>query len=195
MALHHEADRPSGGTGPHLACGKVDRRTSSSSKEIRIMSLPAGVTPRQSSRQQREAEVPFRIARVLRLIAALGLTAEESARVTRGAKANEHSEIFGPCCCGSEHLTEREVSVLCLIAAGHSNAEIAKSLHISGHTVDRHVTEMLRRSDVPNRAALVARAYSLGVLRTADWPPRQSGRRCLRQLPQDRAGRTQRPAD
>jgi DNA-binding CsgD family transcriptional regulator len=37
--------------------------------------------------------------------------------------------------------------VLRLIATGLSNAEIAKSLHISGHTVDRHVTEMLRRID------------------------------------------------
>jgi DNA-binding CsgD family transcriptional regulator len=158
------------------------------------MSFPAGVAPRQPPHRQRETTVPFRIARVLTLIAALGLTAEESARGTRGVDGNGLSGIFGPCCCGSEHLTEREISVLCLIAAGHSNAEIAKSLHISGHTVDRHVTEMLRRSDVPNRAALVARAYSLGILRTADWPPRQSGRRCLRQLPQDRAGQTQRPA-
>jgi len=146
------------------------------------MSFPAGIAPRQSSRRQRETRVPFRIASVLTLIAVLGLTADESARDTRGVDVNGHPEIFGPCCCGSEHLTEREISVLRLIATGLSNAEIAKSLHISGHTVDRHVTEMLRRIDVPNRAALVARAYSFGVLCTTDWPPRLSGRRCLRQL-------------
>jgi hypothetical protein len=51
-------------------------------REIPIMSFPAGIAPRQSSRRQRETRVPFRIASVLTLIAVLGLTADESARYT-----------------------------------------------------------------------------------------------------------------
>jgi DNA-binding NarL/FixJ family response regulator len=84
------------------------------------------------------------------------------------------------CCCGEfDHLTERETVVLCLVAAGLSNAEISRRLHLSTHTIDRHLANMLRRTGAQNRAGLVARAYHAGVLVTGSWPPRQSGRRCL----------------
>jgi hypothetical protein len=50
---------------------------------------------------------------------------------------------------------------------------------VSAHTVDRHVTQMLRRSGARNRAGLVSAAFRAGVL-IADqyilWP---TGRRCL----------------
>ena len=84
-----------------------------------------------------------------------------------------------PCCCGFDHLTERETMVLCLVAAGLSNAEISARLHLSTHTIDRHLANMLRRSGAPNRAGLVARAYHAGVLVAGSWPPRTSARRCL----------------
>jgi DNA-binding NarL/FixJ family response regulator len=83
------------------------------------------------------------------------------------------------CCCEFDHLTERETVVLCLVAAGLSNAQISTRLHLSTHTIDRHLANMLRRSRAHNRAGLVARAYHVGVLVTGSWPPRQSGRRCL----------------
>jgi Bacterial regulatory proteins, luxR family len=64
---------------------------------------------------------------------------------------------------------------------GLSNTQISEDLHLSSHTIDRHLGDMLRRSNADNRAALVARAYYAGVLVTDTWPPAQSGRRCLPQ--------------
>jgi len=83
------------------------------------------------------------------------------------------------CCCHTEHFTDRELDVLCQIAAGLTNDEVATSMNISGHTVAGHLRMMLNRSKAHNRAELVARAYAVGVLLTYTWPPLRSGRRCL----------------
>jgi DNA-binding NarL/FixJ family response regulator len=56
-------------------------------------------------------------------------------------------------------LTEREVEVLCLVAAGHTNKEIAASLHLSAKTVSRHLTNIFTKIDVPSRAAATAFAF------------------------------------
>lgn len=91
-----------------------------------------------------------------------------------------HSDTPGrQCCCESEHFTQVELDVLCLLAEGFSNAEIAASMHVSTHTVDRHMTQMLRRSGARNRAGLVALAFRAGILIADDSPLRLSGRRCL----------------
>jgi DNA-binding NarL/FixJ family response regulator len=92
---------------------------------------------------------------------------------------SEASEAGRPCCCQAEHFTETEIKVLCLVADGLSNSEIAQSMNISSHTVDRHVTQMLRRSGARNRAGLVSLAFRLGVLITDEYALRPSGRRCL----------------
>jgi DNA-binding CsgD family transcriptional regulator len=38
--------------------------------------------------------------------------------------------------------------------------------------VNYHLTRLSDRFGVPNRTALVARAYSLGLLDPGSWPPR-----------------------
>lgn len=48
-------------------------------------------------------------------------------------------------------LTERELQVLSLVAAGKENAEIADSLVISQHTVKNHVSSILAKLEVENR--------------------------------------------
>jgi DNA-binding CsgD family transcriptional regulator len=83
------------------------------------------------------------------------------------------------CCCGNEHLTEREVDVAALVAAGDSNAEIAKRLNVSIHTVVRHMTAMLRKTGEVRRAGLVTRMYRDGILAVGDDGPAPTGRRCL----------------
>jgi DNA-binding CsgD family transcriptional regulator len=56
-------------------------------------------------------------------------------------------------------LTAREVEVLRLLASGQTNAEIAGTLVISVHTVERHLANAYRKIGVRNRAE--AAAYTL----------------------------------
>jgi DNA-binding CsgD family transcriptional regulator len=56
-------------------------------------------------------------------------------------------------------LTARELRVLRLIAAGHTNKAIAAELCLSERTIDRHVSNILNKLDVPSRAAATAYAY------------------------------------
>lgn len=60
-------------------------------------------------------------------------------------------------------LTKREREVLCCMAMGMSNSEIAKSLHIAIATAKVHVARILLKLDVSNRtkAALIANSKTL----------------------------------
>ncbi|MFF3326235.1 response regulator transcription factor [Streptomyces sp. NPDC002889] len=60
-------------------------------------------------------------------------------------------------------LTEREVQVLRLVAAGRTNRSIASELVISEHTVARHLSNIFAKLDVSSRAAATAYAYSHGL--------------------------------
>ena len=56
-------------------------------------------------------------------------------------------------------LTEREIDVLRLISRGYSNAEIGKELFISDTTVKTHVTRVLQKLEVRDRAQAIVLAY------------------------------------
>lgn len=58
------------------------------------------------------------------------------------------------------------------LAAGLSTQQLASRLGLSSHGVEYHVSSMLRKLKAPNRSALVARAYALGILVPNCWPPR-----------------------
>jgi len=53
-------------------------------------------------------------------------------------------------------LTPRQREVIVLIAKGAADKEIARSLGITTATAQKHVTNLLKRLNVPNRAAAVA---------------------------------------
>jgi DNA-binding NarL/FixJ family response regulator len=59
----------------------------------------------------------------------------------------------------SSGLTARELQVLRLVAAGKTNRTIAADLFISERTVERHVSNIFTKLDLPSRAAATAYAY------------------------------------
>ena len=58
-----------------------------------------------------------------------------------------------------QSLTAREMDVFRLIAAGLSNAEIGRELFISDTTVKTHVTRLLQKLAVRDRAQAIVLAY------------------------------------
>lgn len=61
-------------------------------------------------------------------------------------------------------LTRRELQVLRLVAAGKTNKVIGAELSLSERTIDRHVSNIFRKLNVPSRAAATARAYDRDLL-------------------------------
>lgn len=61
-------------------------------------------------------------------------------------------------------LTTREYEVLCLVASGCSNAEIAERLFLSVSTIKTHVSNLLVKLDVKNRTQAAEKANRLRLM-------------------------------
>jgi DNA-binding NarL/FixJ family response regulator len=61
-------------------------------------------------------------------------------------------------------LTEREKEVLTLVAAGHSNDEIASLLFVSPATAKTHVSRAMSKMGARDRAQMVVMAYETGLV-------------------------------
>lgn len=59
-------------------------------------------------------------------------------------------------------LSDRELQVIELVAAGLTNQEIAEKLDISKRTVDNHISNILTKTETENRVALVRWALQWG---------------------------------
>jgi DNA-binding NarL/FixJ family response regulator len=67
-----------------------------------------------------------------------------------------------------ETLTTREMEVFGLITRGLSNAEIGRELFISDTTVKTHVTRLLQKLNLRDRAQAIVLAYQTGLFETSD---------------------------
>ena len=145
----------------------------------------------ETARQQwARLELPFELARtraeLARLFApdepevaadharrALALFEELGATVDADAMAELLRTLGAPPPAGARSrgvLTGREQEVLRLLAAGLSNPEIAGRLHISRKTASHHVSRILAKLNLRNRAAAAAYAVSTGgPLRDTEW--------------------------
>jgi ATP/maltotriose-dependent transcriptional regulator MalT len=132
----------------------------------------ASTALRQACDIWRQLEMPYEEARTCLLIASLcercgdhdgqRLELENArrlftqltgdARVTRLGDTRRTSQRTG-------HLTDREVQVVRLVAAGKSNRAIATELFISEKTVARHVSNIFDKLGVSSRAAATAWVY------------------------------------
>lgn len=61
-------------------------------------------------------------------------------------------------------LSSREMEVLQLMAAGHSNQEIADQLFLSLSTIKTHVSNLYFKMDVTRRTQAVEKAIRLGII-------------------------------
>jgi DNA-binding NarL/FixJ family response regulator len=61
-------------------------------------------------------------------------------------------------------LTDREVTVLELLAAGQANKEIARALDVSPNTVKTHVANLFQKLDVERRTQAIQKARELRIL-------------------------------
>lgn len=128
----------------------------------------------RAATQWAELETPYEQARA-RLLAALACrelgdadsahfeadAARQTFRRLGAAPDLQHMErLFpDPDTAAAGPLTSRQIEVLGLVAAGHPNRVIADQLHISEHTVRRHLQNIFNQIGVTSRTAAAAYAY------------------------------------
>jgi ATP/maltotriose-dependent transcriptional regulator MalT len=132
------------------------------------------VALRRAWQAWQELDAPYEGARVRELVglacralgdgdaAALELDAARAVLAELGARPDlaRIEPLTGRVASGEAHgLTERELEVLRLVAAGKSNREIASELVISEHTVARHLQNIFAKLGVSSRTAASAFAF------------------------------------
>lgn len=120
----------------------------------------------------RDLSVEFYIGLVAVLFTALGIWVGLKLTRDRNASAETSPQAASPAVSLEElperlsrfSISEREYEVLQLIAAGHSNQEIADQLYISLNTVKSHSSNLFSKLDVRRRTQAVQKAKELGII-------------------------------
>lgn len=66
--------------------------------------------------------------------------------------------------CASLGVSDRELEVLELLAAGRSNKEIAHQLAVSPNTIKTHVANLFEKLEAKRRTQAISRARELGII-------------------------------
>lgn len=104
----------------------------------------------------RQIDVRKRLELLVRdfVVTGTGLAAEQAATLISSTRAPARET----------ELSEREVSVLRLLAKGATTSAVAEQLHISRTTVNNHVQHILRKLDVHTRLEAIRRAEHAGLI-------------------------------
>jgi DNA-binding CsgD family transcriptional regulator len=137
-------------------CGRVGFRPETAITRMQLAELLIGVSP--GDRVQAYEHLDFAISEfeVMKMVPYLerALQLRGRRRPPPQPKAPEYPDA----------LSEREVEVLRLIAAGRSNQQIAEDLMISPHTVVRHVSNIFAKAGVSNRVEAATYAQRHGLI-------------------------------
>lgn len=104
-----------------------------------------------------------RLTSAIRTVAAGG-TCIEPVITERIMRALEKSNVAFDSAELPESLTDREKTILRLLAGGYSNKEISELLDISDGTVKNHISSVLAKLGVRDRTRAVLKAIDLGVI-------------------------------
>ena len=142
----------------------------------------AAIDPlRRALRVWKEAAAPYIVARIRLLLARacrdvgdddaaaveldlarqtfVELGAAPDVRAADAAASAPAGVAAGARASNAHRLSRRELEVLRLVATGKTNKAIARELHLSEKTVDRHVSNIFVKANVASRAAATAYAY------------------------------------
>jgi ATP/maltotriose-dependent transcriptional regulator MalT len=127
---------------------------------------------RQTCEFWRKTEAPYHTARTRELVglACRALSDEDGAELELEAAKATFDELGAAPDLGriasylkgsvrSHGLTNRELQVLRLVAAGKTNKAIACELFVSRRTIDRHISNLFGKLDVASRAAATSYAH------------------------------------
>jgi DNA-binding NarL/FixJ family response regulator len=108
-----------------------------------------------------------RLTEAIRMVAAgvficeTGVMRRMLTRLTQWASYDGESD-------GRGELSDREVEVLCLVAEGRSNKEIAQALFLSEGTVKAHISHIMNKLGLDRRTELVRYALGKGLVAVSD---------------------------
>lgn len=100
---------------------------------------------------------------VLIAVAFLGLGLWAGSRLFRRAPPGEF--VGNPQVQATLGISDRELEVLKLLAAGQSNKEIARQLDLSPNTVKTHIAKLFEKLEARRRTEAILRARELGMIR------------------------------
>ena len=110
----------------------------------------------------RELSVEFYVGMVALVFTALGVWM--GSRLMRKNREPGGQFVMNESARAHLGITSREIEVLALMSAGHSNEEIADRLFLSLHTVKSHVSHILSKLDVSRRTQAIEKARSLRLI-------------------------------
>ena len=98
------------------------------------------------------------------LAAYLPQVSPQSGRPDATARIPSSTLAMSPTATQGESLSEREGQILCLVADGLTNREIAERLFLSRYTVESHIKRIYRKLAVSSRTMAVRAGRARGVI-------------------------------